>query len=78
MTGPPGADPSALSKAHTDQYRDLLDAVAEEPRPLVTAAEATSTLAVVSAIYESALSGRLAPVQDSVPDEDMRRSATCG
>jgi predicted dehydrogenase len=52
-----GADPAALSDAHTDQYRDFLDAVAEGRPPLVTVAEASRTLAVVCAIYESARTG---------------------
>jgi predicted dehydrogenase len=53
-----GSDPGALSKAHTDQYRDFLQAVAEKRPPLVTVAEATTTLAVVCAIYDSARTGR--------------------
>lgn len=53
-----GADPAALSDAHTDQFRDFLDAVEEGRPPLVTVAEATRTLAVVCAIYESARTGK--------------------
>jgi UDP-N-acetyl-2-amino-2-deoxyglucuronate dehydrogenase len=58
-----GSDPAALSEVHTDQYRDFLDAVAEGRPPLVTVAEATRTLAVVCAIYESARTGRPVPVE---------------
>lgn len=52
-----GSDPAALSDAHTDQYRDFLDAIEQGRAPLVTVAEATRTLAVVCAIYESARTG---------------------
>ncbi len=57
-----GSDPAALSNAHGRQYRDFLSAVAEGRPPLVTVAEATTTLRVVRAIYESAQSGRPIPV----------------
>jgi UDP-N-acetyl-2-amino-2-deoxyglucuronate dehydrogenase len=53
-----GADPAALSDAHTEQYRDFLDAIEQGRPPLVTVAEASRTLAVVCAIYESARRGR--------------------
>jgi predicted dehydrogenase len=59
-----GADPAALSDAHADQYRDFLDAIEQGRPPLVTVAEAGRTLAVVCAIYESARTGRPAPVPD--------------
>ena len=55
-----GSDPSALSDAHVDQYRDFVNAVAAGRPPLVTVADAGRTLAVVRAIYDSARSG--APV----------------
>jgi len=55
-----GSDPTALSEAHVDQYRDFVDAVAQGRPPLVTVADAGRTLAVVRAIYDSALTG--APV----------------
>ena len=58
-----GADPAALSGAHVAQYRDFLDAVARGRPPGVTVADATRALAVVHALYESARSGRPAPVQ---------------
>jgi UDP-N-acetyl-2-amino-2-deoxyglucuronate dehydrogenase len=57
-----GSDPAALSQVHTDQYRDFLDAVAEGRPPLVTVAEATKTLAVVCAVYESVRTRRPIPV----------------
>ncbi|MGH3309490.1 MAG: Gfo/Idh/MocA family protein [Streptomyces sp.] len=57
-----GADPSALSDAHIHQYRDFLDAIEEGRPPLVTVAEATRTLAVICAVYESARTGRPVPV----------------
>lgn len=58
-----GADPGALSGAHAEQYRDFLDAVTLGRPPAVTVADATRTLAVVRAVYESARSGRPVPVQ---------------
>ncbi|GAA3811847.1 Gfo/Idh/MocA family protein [Streptomyces chiangmaiensis] len=58
-----GADPSALSNAHVHQYRDFVAAVAENRAPLVTVAEATRSLAVVCAIYESARTGQPVPVR---------------
>ncbi|WP_328540502.1 Gfo/Idh/MocA family protein [Streptomyces sp. NBC_00344] len=58
-----GADPAALSGAHSDQYRDFVAAVSQGRAPLVTVAEAAKTLAVVGAIYESARTGRPTPVQ---------------
>jgi UDP-N-acetyl-2-amino-2-deoxyglucuronate dehydrogenase len=58
-----GTDPAALSEVHTSQYRDFLEAAAESRPPLVTVAEATKTLAVVCAIYESARIRRPVPVE---------------
>jgi predicted dehydrogenase len=59
QTGPAaGADPAALSGAHTEQYRDFLDAVAQGRPPAVTVGDAARTLVVVHAIYASARSGR--------------------
>jgi predicted dehydrogenase len=52
--------------SHTAQYQDFLSSVANDHPPLVTVAEATRTLAVIAAIYESADLGR--PVL--VPDVD--------
>jgi UDP-N-acetyl-2-amino-2-deoxyglucuronate dehydrogenase len=52
-----GSDPAALSDAHTDQYRDFLDAIEQGRPPVVTVAEANRSLAVVCAIYESARRG---------------------
>jgi predicted dehydrogenase len=57
-----GSDPSALSDAHVDQYRDFVDAVAAGRPPLVTVADAGRTLAVVRAIYDSALAGAPIPL----------------
>jgi UDP-N-acetyl-2-amino-2-deoxyglucuronate dehydrogenase len=62
-----GSDPAALSGAHTLQYRDFLDAVAEGRPPLVTVAEAVRTLRVVRAIYDSAATGRPVPVPSGEP-----------
>ncbi|ONI78537.1 hypothetical protein BWI15_01320 [Kribbella sp. ALI-6-A] len=54
-TGPSaGAEPSALSNAHSLQYADFLTAIRTGTEPLVTIAEATKTLAVILAIYDSA------------------------
>jgi len=50
--------------SHTAQYQDFLSSVASGHPPLVTVAEATRTLAVVRAIYESADAGRPVPVDD--------------
>lgn len=66
-----GSDPAALSGAHTDQYRDFLAAVREGRAPVVTVAEATKTLAVVRAIYESARTGRPTPVQVDAAQETV-------
>jgi len=44
--------------SHTAQYQDFLSSVINDHPPLVTVAEATRTLAVIRAIYESADSGR--------------------
>ncbi|MFD9893391.1 Gfo/Idh/MocA family protein [Amycolatopsis sp. NPDC059027] len=49
-----GSDPTALSEAHTEQYRDFADAIEQGRPPLVTVADARRTLAVILAIYESA------------------------
>jgi predicted dehydrogenase len=54
-----GSSPLALDvEGHARQYRDFLEAVATGRPPLVTVAEATRTLGVVLAIYESARAGR--------------------
>jgi len=58
-----GSDPAALSEAHTDQYHDFLDAIANHRPPLVTVHEAIRTLAVVRAIYDSADTGQPTPVE---------------
>jgi predicted dehydrogenase len=65
--------------SHTAQYQDFLSSVASNRPPLVTVAEATRTLAVIRAIYESADAGRPVPVADvEVPDVqstgDLRES----
>jgi UDP-N-acetyl-2-amino-2-deoxyglucuronate dehydrogenase len=44
--------------SHTAQYEDFVNAVANDHPPLVTVAKATRTLAVVTAIYQSARAGR--------------------
>jgi UDP-N-acetyl-2-amino-2-deoxyglucuronate dehydrogenase len=44
--------------SHTAQYQDFLSCVIKDHPPLVTVAEATRTLAVIRAIYESADGGR--------------------
>ena len=53
-----------LPTSHTAQYRDFLSSVASGLPPVVTVAEATRTLAVIVAIYESAEAGRPVPVAD--------------
>lgn len=59
-----GADPAALSDAHAAQYRDFVEAINTGRPPLVTVADATRTLAVVLAIYESARTGRPASLSE--------------
>lgn len=61
-TGPAVAGLALTS--HTGQYEDFVSAVAEGRAPLVTVQEATRTLAVVRAIYDSADTGK--PVTVSV------------
>lgn len=58
-----GADPAALSDAHTDQYHDFLDAVTHRRAPSVTVTDAIRTLAVVDAIYRSDRHGRPLPIE---------------
>lgn len=64
--GSAGADPAALSNAHSLQYADFIDAVRSERSPQVTIKDAAKTLAVVLAIYRSASEGR--PVSVLQPD----------
>ena len=55
------ADPGTAGPkptSHTAQYQDFLSCVINDRPPLVTVAEATRTLAVIRAIYDSADSGR--------------------
>jgi predicted dehydrogenase len=47
-----------LSQTHVAQYDDFLDAVRDQRPPLVGVAEATTTLAVILAVYESADTGQ--------------------
>ena len=51
--------------SHAAQYQDFLRSVADDRPPLVTVAEATRTLAVIAAIYESASTGRPVLVGDA-------------
>jgi len=61
---PGGGDPGTQAQAHARQYADLLDAVEQGRRPLVTVEEAARTLAVVTSIYRSARQGgRPVPVE---------------
>jgi len=64
---PVGPGTAVLTRtSHTAQYQDFLSCVAKDHPPLVTVAEATRTLAVIRAIYESADSGR--PVHVTGPE----------
>jgi predicted dehydrogenase len=47
-----------LSQTHVAQYRDFVEAVRDGRPPLVGVPEATRTLAVILAVYESARTGR--------------------
>jgi predicted dehydrogenase len=60
VEAPPAGPGTAGRKptSHTAQYQDFLSCVANSHPPLVTVAEATRTLAVIRAIYESADVGR--------------------
>ena len=58
--------------SHTAQYQDFLSSVASDRPPLVTVAEATATLAVIRAIYDSAGAGHPVPVAN-VSDLQGRR-----
>jgi predicted dehydrogenase len=60
---PGGGDPGDGVAAHGRQYTDFLDAVEQGRSPLVTVAEASRTLAVVTSIYRSAREGRTVPVE---------------
>jgi len=53
--------------SHTAQYQDFLSCVAKGHPPLVTVAQATRTLAVIRAIYESADCGRRVQVTGLEP-----------
>jgi hypothetical protein len=54
-----------LPTSHAAQYQDFLSSVAGDHPPVVTVAEATRTLAVILAVYESAEAGRPALVADA-------------
>ena len=56
--------------SHTAQYEDFISAIANDRPPLVTVGEATRTLAVVIAIYESARTGRPVTVSRPVASRD--------
>lgn len=59
-TGSGSSDPMAFSAAgHLAQFRDFLDAIAENRPPLVDGAEGRSTLELVLAIYESSRRGEV-------------------
>jgi UDP-N-acetyl-2-amino-2-deoxyglucuronate dehydrogenase len=61
-----GADPAALSDAHSLQYVDFVEAIRSGGPPQVTIGDACTTLAVVLAIYQSATEGRPVPVSSIV------------
>ena len=61
-----GADPAALSDAHSLQYVDFVDAIRSGRTPKVTIGDACTTLAVVLAVYQSAAEGRPVPVSSIV------------
>jgi predicted dehydrogenase len=60
-----GSDPGALSEAHLYQYRDFVEAIKRGRPPAVTVDDAIRTLAVVTAVYESARTGQPVPVEAS-------------
>jgi UDP-N-acetyl-2-amino-2-deoxyglucuronate dehydrogenase len=61
------SDPGALSDAHREQYRDFLDSISQRREPLVGITDATTTLAVILAIYESAKTGAPVNVDHQLP-----------
>jgi predicted dehydrogenase len=61
--GGPPHQPMEGRTSHTDQYEDFISSVADDRPPLVTVREAARTLAAVIAVYESAQTGRPAPVR---------------
>ncbi|MDQ6772058.1 MAG: Gfo/Idh/MocA family oxidoreductase [Candidatus Dormibacteraeota bacterium] len=58
--------------AHIAQYDDFISSVIGGRPPLVTVEEATRTLAVVCALYDSARSGRPATVLGSAPHDTIK------
>jgi UDP-N-acetyl-2-amino-2-deoxyglucuronate dehydrogenase len=63
-----------LPTSHGAQYQDFLQSVANDQPPLVTVAEATRTLGVIEAIYESAQAGRSVLVADADRSGESGRS----
>jgi UDP-N-acetyl-2-amino-2-deoxyglucuronate dehydrogenase len=59
-----GSDPGSLSMAHRDQLRDFVDAVREGRNPSIDVEEGRKPLAIISAIYESARTGRAVRIQE--------------
>ncbi|CAA9433301.1 oxidoreductase domain protein [uncultured Rubrobacteraceae bacterium] len=59
-----GADPGSLSMAHRAQIQDFIEAVREGREPLVNVEEGRKPIAIIAAIYESALTGGPVRVED--------------
>lgn len=60
--GANGEEAWAMGDAHARQYVDFLDAVEQGRDPVVTVAQASRTVAVVTSIYESARTGSVVGV----------------
>jgi len=61
--GGAGSDPSNLSMAHRDQIQDFIEAVREDREPSVNLEEGRKPLEIISAIYESARTGRAVSIE---------------
>ena len=58
-TGGGAADPAAIGHhAHAKLFRDFLDAIAEDRRPLIDGYEGRRSVELILAIYESAKTGK--------------------
>jgi UDP-N-acetyl-2-amino-2-deoxyglucuronate dehydrogenase len=74
VSGPAAADPAAVAAAaHQAQLADFPAALGSGRQPCVTGEEARTSLALISAVYESARTGR--PVRTAGPRKVFATSA---